>query len=116
MWCSDLSVVFHFVDISAGRWWFRKLKHVYLHELPNLQNICSIGLRIYMPELQTIKIRGCWSLKRAPIVESANMVECDCEKEWWDGLEWESEEHKRHYKPIHPRYYKKTMLRGSALR
>jgi hypothetical protein len=110
MWCSDLSVAFQFCDWR----WFPKLKHVYLHELPNLQNIIN-SERIDMPELQTIKVRGCWSLKRLP--KSANMVEWDCEKEWWDGLEWESEEHKRQYKkPIHPRYYKKTMLRGSALR
>jgi hypothetical protein len=117
MWCSDLSVAFYFYYVAPRCWWkFNKLKHVYLHELPNLQNIINFEW-IYMPELQTIKIRGCWSLKRLPIIESANMVECDCEKEWWDGLEWESEEHKRQYKKaIHPRYYKKTMLRGSALR
>jgi hypothetical protein len=103
--------------MPPGQWrGFNKLKHVYLHELPNLQNIINSEW-IYMPELQTIKVRGCWSLKRLPIIKSANMVECDCEKEWWDGLEWKSEEHKRQYKKtIHPRYYKKTMLRGSALR
>ena len=44
------------------------------------------------------------------------VVECDCEKEWWDKLEWDDGSQASRYKPIHSRYYKKTMLRGSVLR
>ncbi|GJN07273.1 hypothetical protein PR202_ga25092 [Eleusine coracana subsp. coracana] len=146
MWCGDLSVAFHFnntafelvhnssasptyihspaYDVLASelsdfqnyRIWFPKLKHIYLHELPQLRNICNNGLLVSAPELETIKIRGCWSLRILPIVWSNNVVQCDCEKEWWSRLKWESEEHASHYKPIHPRYYKKTILRGSVLR
>ncbi|GJN07276.1 hypothetical protein PR202_ga25095 [Eleusine coracana subsp. coracana] len=135
MWCCDLNVAFQFYNPRAPisefrRRWFFGLKHVHLHELPKLRNICNVGARIRMPKLKNIKIRGCWSLRTLPSIDPAirdivpsasiiggeNMVECDCEKEWWDRLEWVSEEHARQYKPIHPRHYKKTMLRGSVLR
>ncbi|TVU27005.1 hypothetical protein EJB05_29583, partial [Eragrostis curvula] len=130
-WCGDVSVAFHGYDLPRRfrAWQFPKLKHIRLHELPKLQKICNFASRIMTPELQTIKIRGCWSLRTLPVVrtgdpwwgtilptvESGNAVECNCEKKWWDMLEWESEAHASHYKPIHPRHYKKTMLRGSVL-
>ncbi|TVU27009.1 hypothetical protein EJB05_29587, partial [Eragrostis curvula] len=129
-WCGDVSVALHDYYIERGAWQFPQLKHIRLHELPKLQKICNFDPRIVTPKLETIKIRGCWSLRTLPvvrtgerwgntilpIVESANAVECDCEKEWWERLEWESKEHTSHYRPIHPRFYKKTMLRGSILR
>ena len=69
------------------------------------------------PNLETVEIRGCWSLKRLPNISGSNkIVECDCEKEWWDRLEWDDSSQASHYKPIHSRYYKKTLLRGSVLR
>jgi len=70
------------------------------------------------PQLETIKIRGCWSLRKLPVVDNNKnrVVECDCEEEWWDRLEWESATHRQQYKPTHPRHYKKTMLRTSVLR
>ncbi|TVU26501.1 hypothetical protein EJB05_29051, partial [Eragrostis curvula] len=114
MWCGDLSMAFHFYDTFRG-WIFKKLKHIRLHELPKLLKISNFGFKMYMPELKTIKIRGCWSLSTLPIVDSNNVVECDCEKDWWDRLEWESAEHARKYKLRNPRHYKKTMLKGSVL-
>ncbi|XP_066342638.1 uncharacterized protein [Miscanthus floridulus] len=121
MWCGDLSVVFHFYEIGdywshRGRWHFPKLKRIHLHELPKLQRICSIGSNMYAPNLETIKIRGCWSFKRLPIIGDNKVVECDCEKELWDRMEWDSFVQPKHYKPLHSRYYKKTMLRTSVLR
>ncbi|GJN24741.1 hypothetical protein PR202_gb12500 [Eleusine coracana subsp. coracana] len=70
---------------------------------------------ISAPELETLKIRGCWRLKRLPATKKE--VQCNCEKEWWDNLEWEDGSHKELYMPIHSKYYKKaTLLRGSVLR
>ncbi|TVU01398.1 hypothetical protein EJB05_53167, partial [Eragrostis curvula] len=119
MWCDDLSMVFHCYDTPGQpmtlKWWrFLKLKHIRLHELPQLQKICNAD-EILMPELETIKISGCWSLRTLPIVDTENVVECDCEKEWWHRLEWERAEQASKYKPTHPRHYKKTMLKGSVL-
>uniref|UniRef100_A0A0A9DQ55 Disease resistance protein At4g27190-like leucine-rich repeats domain-containing protein n=1 Tax=Arundo donax TaxID=35708 RepID=A0A0A9DQ55_ARUDO len=100
---------------------FPRLKHIHLHELPKLQRIC--GHRMFAPNLERLKIRGCWSLRRLPAVHrhSGGMPppEVDCEKEWWAHLQWDGEEADHHpslYKPSHSKYYKKTLLRGSVLR
>nr|CAB3455871.1 unnamed protein product [Digitaria exilis] len=124
MWCGDLEEALPLAinEYSAERLQqqlvileFTSLKHIHLHELPRLRSIC--GIKISAPNLETIKIRGCWSLKSLPYVGSGSkVVECDCEKEWWDRLEWEDSSQVNRYKPIHSRYYKKTMLRGSVLR
>ncbi|CAL4998833.1 unnamed protein product [Urochloa decumbens] len=109
---------------------FPNLKHIHLYELPMLQRIYS--RRMLAPKLKTVKIRGCWSLKRLPAAcrapqrsielneEEAHMLPTvDCEKDWWDNLEWDGEEaghHRSHYKPTHSAYYKKTLLRATVLR
>ncbi|TVU41913.1 hypothetical protein EJB05_15472, partial [Eragrostis curvula] len=124
MWCGDLREVFP-LDARDQRYLarmkqrvftlhFPKLKRIHLHELPTLHSICGPGLRMSTPELETVKIRGCWSLKRLPTVHKA--VRCDCEKEWWDSLRWEDASQKELYEPIHPKHYKKaTLLRGTVL-
>jgi hypothetical protein len=118
---------------------FPRLKRIHLHELPALQQI--YGGRMLAPRLETVKIRGCWSLKRVPAVrhtpwsrrarlELINPTESDeedaqmpptmdCEKDWWDGLEWDGEEaghHPSYYKTTHSAFYKKTLLRATVLR
>jgi len=127
VWCGDLREVFP-LDVYAKSHVEREpqpvmldfpgLKRIHLHELPKLQRICA--LRMSTPNLETVKIRGCWSLTRLPTIgggDSTNKaVECDCEKEWWDRLEWDDPSHARRYKTVHSPYYKKTLLRGSVLR
>ncbi|TKW30811.1 hypothetical protein SEVIR_2G062400v4 [Setaria viridis] len=124
-WCGDLREVFP-LEPYAKRYVkqqpqpvtldFPGLKRIHLHELPRLHSICG-GVRMSAPNLETIKIRGCWSLKRLPDVGGGDKaVECDCEKEWWDRLEWDDGSQVTRYKPIHSRYYKKTLLRSSVLR
>ncbi|CAO2191488.1 unnamed protein product [Urochloa humidicola] len=52
--------------------------------------------------------------------EEAHMAPTmDCEKEWWDSLEWDGEEaghHPSRYKLTHSAYYRKTLLRATVLR
>ncbi|CAL4995059.1 unnamed protein product [Urochloa decumbens] len=116
MWCGDLTIVLPGYYKRNSRY-YPNLKHIHLHELPKLQCICTRDWKsMTTPKLETIKIRGCWSLTRLPDVKANKLVECDCEKEWWDRLKWWRRNHANEYKPIHPRYYKKTMLRGSVLR
>ena len=90
-----------------------------------LQHICGGHSRMYAPKLKTVKIRGCWSLKRLPAVRRAlrgstpPLPTVECEKDWWDSLQWDGEEaghHPSHYKPTHSAYYKKALLRTSVLR
>lgn len=123
MWCGDVLEIFSFKSYGRdddndvyGAWSFPRLKRIHLHELPKLHGICLSEWNIHAPMLKTVKIRGCWSLRTLPIVGGKNMVVCDCEKEWWDKLQWDSKVKRSHYKPIHSRHYKKTTLRGSPLR
>ncbi|WVZ53944.1 hypothetical protein U9M48_004828 [Paspalum notatum var. saurae] len=122
MWCGDLLDIIWLLP-EHDRIEFPNLKRIHLHELPKLQAILnergprgSLPTSKSAPMLKTVKIRGCWSLKQLPLVGTNYKVECDCEKEWWDGLKRYSTSHLDDYKPKHPRYYKKTMLRGSVLR
>ncbi|KAL6606672.1 hypothetical protein ACP70R_042325 [Stipagrostis hirtigluma subsp. patula] len=129
MWCGDLREVFHFEADAKGHHEqqqlqaitveFWSLRRIHLHELPMLQGICG-RWRMSAPKLETVKIRGCWSLTRLPAIRRnrSNKVECDCEKEWWDRLEWDMKPNHcpSLYKPTHSRYYKKKFLRSSALR
>jgi hypothetical protein len=67
---------------------------------------------VWVPELETITIRGCWSFRRLLFWDSKKVVVCDCEKEWWDvrGV------NPIRYKTTHPRYYKDmAMLDSSCL-
>jgi hypothetical protein len=71
---------------------FPRLKRIHLYEVPKLQSI--YGRRMLAPRLETVKVRGCWGLKRLPAVghrRSTPPVVVDCEKDWWDGLEWDGE-------------------------
>ncbi|WVZ83895.1 hypothetical protein U9M48_030990 [Paspalum notatum var. saurae] len=106
---------------------FPKLKRVHLYDLPKLQRI--YGRRMLAPNLETVKVRGCWGLKRLPAVrqharpakeekEAKALPEVDCEKDWWDGLEWDGEDAGHlpsHYRKRHSAYYKETRLRSSVL-
>jgi hypothetical protein len=122
VYCSDLKEVFpldlelHAQDDMVIK--FPSLRCIHLHELPTLQRIC--GRRMYAPNLEIIKIRGCWSLKRLPAVESnTKPPKVDCEKEWWDNLEWDGLEEHHHpslYESSHSLYYKTQLPRASLLR
>ncbi|VAI41522.1 unnamed protein product [Triticum turgidum subsp. durum] len=97
---------------------FPSLKRIHLHELPKLQRI--YGRSISAPYLETVKIRGCWSLRRPPAVgRYTEPPKVECEKEWWDNLEWDGLEEYHHpslYEPTHSLYYKKAQLpRGTVL-
>nr|BAK07673.1 predicted protein [Hordeum vulgare subsp. vulgare] len=95
---------------------FPELKHIHLHDLPRLKHIC--GGKMFAPKLETIKTRGCWNLGRLPAV-ARSCPEVDCEKEWWDNLQWDEGDANHHpslYKLCHSMYYKMAQLpRGTVL-
>ncbi|KAF7077134.1 hypothetical protein CFC21_081719 [Triticum aestivum] len=98
---------------------FPKLRRIHLYELPSLRRIC--GSKMSAPNLETIKIRGCWSLKCLPAVSGNNqkLPSVDCEKEWWDNLELDGVEANHHsslYEHSHSSYYKAQLPRGTVLR
>ncbi|CAN6181918.1 unnamed protein product [Urochloa humidicola] len=96
---------------------FPKLKRVHLHHLPKLQQVCEF--RMSAPVLETVKVRDCWSLRRLPATAAGRRPVVDCEKDWWEKLEWdglEASHHPSFFQPHHSRYYKKALLRATVLR
>ncbi|KAF0929312.1 hypothetical protein E2562_019895 [Oryza meyeriana var. granulata] len=119
--CADLSHVFPRDDgvPPQGRERtvkeFLKLRHINLHDLPNLQEICE-GWSMYAPMLEGIKLRGCWSLRRLPAVGRRHRPVVNCEKECWEKLEWDDHHNSLLYK-LHQSssYYRKRLPRGTLL-
>ncbi|RLN04907.1 hypothetical protein C2845_PM13G00930 [Panicum miliaceum] len=68
---------------------FPKLATIHLYDLPALQQICEAA-EMPAPALETIRIRGCWSLRRLPALKGRQpgmrrpAVEVE---EVWDALE-----------------------------
>jgi hypothetical protein len=89
--CGDLKTVFtydHFYRNSSAITKFPRLRRLHLHELPMMQETC--GHMIFAPVLETVKIKGCRSLRRLPAVTgNTKLPKVDCEKEWWENLEWD---------------------------
>nr|CAD1832880.1 unnamed protein product [Ananas comosus var. bracteatus] len=91
------------------------LKSIRLQELPKLQHIYKPN--ICAPSLEEIKIMGCFNLKKLPLfgrsdAHSMRAVKINCEKDWWDKLQWdglESNHHSSLLNPKHCPYYKKRM-------
>ncbi|CAO2205538.1 unnamed protein product [Urochloa humidicola] len=104
---------------------FPKLTTIHLHDLPALQQMCEAAVMV-APKLKTIKIRGCWSLRRLPALKGrkpgkVKKPSVEVEKDVWDALEWDGVDAGHHpslYEaPVHSRYYKRSrLLRGTVLR
>ncbi|CAL4898879.1 unnamed protein product [Urochloa decumbens] len=122
--CGDLSQIFPMerrFESREGVEEFPSLKYLNLYELPKLQQICTS--RILAPKLEAISLRGCWSLRRLPATNRDGgrpPVMVDCEKDWWEKLEWDGMDAGHHpslFAPRHSMYYRKPrLLRGSVLR
>ncbi|CAM0948473.1 unnamed protein product [Alopecurus aequalis] len=120
--CGDLKEVFPVELISInyeGVLWYPNLRHIYLHELYKLQHICEA--KMIAPRLETVRLRGCWGLRRLPAVGRGNRRRpvVECEKDWWENLEWDGLEDGHHpvlFEPHHSSYYKKPLPRVSVLR
>ncbi|KAJ1255640.1 hypothetical protein BS78_K176800 [Paspalum vaginatum] len=103
---------------------FPKLTTIHLHDVPALQEICEAAVMVAAPALETIKIRGCWGLRRLPALKGrepgTRRPAVEIEKDVWDALEWDGVDAGHHpslYEaPLHSRHYKRRMLRVTVLR
>uniref|UniRef100_A0A8I6XAV9 Disease resistance protein At4g27190-like leucine-rich repeats domain-containing protein n=2 Tax=Hordeum vulgare subsp. vulgare TaxID=112509 RepID=A0A8I6XAV9_HORVV len=117
--CGDLKVVFSVhpnLKLKEDVLEFPSLKHIHLYELYKLQHICEV--KMHAPKLERVWLRGCWSLRRLPAVSRHSGPIVDCEKDWWEKLEWDGLEVGHHpslFKPRHSSHYKKSLPRGSVL-
>ncbi|VAH55663.1 unnamed protein product [Triticum turgidum subsp. durum] len=117
--CSNLSHVFVQDEMTTFGVLFPKLATIHLHDLPKLQEICEVEM--VAPALKSLKIRGCWSLRRLPSVGARGGGEkkpaVEMEKDVWDALEWDADLRPDHFMaPVHSRYYKEKLPRVSVLR
>ncbi|VAH24110.1 unnamed protein product [Triticum turgidum subsp. durum] len=124
VFCGDLRQAFpvapevltRIANYHKGVLEFPNLKHIYLHQLFKLQHICEA--KMFAPKLETIRVRGCWGLRRLPAVGRDNRPVVDCEKDWWEKLEWDGLEAGHDpslFKPRHSAYYRKPLPRCSVL-
>ncbi|KAF8762560.1 hypothetical protein HU200_009335 [Digitaria exilis] len=102
---------------------FPKLTTIHLHDLSKLQQICEV--KMLAPALETIKIRGCFGLRRLPALQGREpgmkRPTVEMEKDVWDALEWDGLAAGHHpdlfEPPVHSRYYRQSrLLRGTVLR
>ncbi|XP_037403742.1 uncharacterized protein LOC119266614 [Triticum dicoccoides] len=122
--CGNLSHIFildeeYREEITTRGVQFPKLTTIQLHDLPNLQQICEV--KMVAPALKSIKIRGCWSLRRLPSVgargNGKKKPAIEIEKDVWDALEWDARHRPAHFEaPVHSCYYKEKLPRVSVLR
>ncbi|KAF7045018.1 hypothetical protein CFC21_054167 [Triticum aestivum] len=122
-YCSNLQYVFPLdnkypPEIASGVT-FQKLKHIKLHHLHRLKQICKA--RLTVPALETISLRDCWALRRIPAVGARQGPKpvVDCEKDWWGKLQWDGLEAGHHpslFETLHSAYYKEALPRVSVLR
>ncbi|XP_062183777.1 uncharacterized protein LOC133887811 isoform X2 [Phragmites australis] len=102
---------------------FPKLSSIHLHDLPKLRQICEVNIML-APALETIRIRGSFGLRRLPALEGrvpgARRPTVELEKDVWDALEWDGPAAGHHpdlfEPPVHSRFYKRRLLRGTVLR
>jgi hypothetical protein len=119
MYCADLMEVFPLSTKYQEKHSvieFPRLRIIHLYELPMMQRIC--GRTLFAPRLETIKIRGCWNLRHMPIRGGNIKPKVDCEKEWWDSLEWDGFEENDHgslYQLCNSPYYKNFQLPRSTI-
>ncbi|TVU04292.1 hypothetical protein EJB05_50146 [Eragrostis curvula] len=123
--CGDLTQVFPWDDYVPEEYSkedavkkFPKLKQIHLFDLPNLQAICAA--KMYTPMLESVRLRGCWGLRRLPVVgcrDSSHRPVVYCEKDCWEKLKWDGLHvghhptlYQQHYSSV---YYKKRLLRGT---
>ncbi|TVU17850.1 hypothetical protein EJB05_33910, partial [Eragrostis curvula] len=123
-YCSNLKCIFPLDDKYPqgieDRVVFSKLKRIKLRYLHSMKQICEARVS-FAPELEMISVRDCWGLRRLPAISDqySQRPIVECEKDWWDELEWDGPEANHHpsrFQARHSsRYYKKTILRASVL-
>ncbi|XP_039772904.1 disease resistance protein SUMM2-like [Panicum virgatum] len=126
--CGDLTHVFALnkrypEEIVAHGLPFPKLTTIHLHDLPKLRQIFEV--KMLAPALKTIRIRGCFGLRRLPALQGrkpgVKRPAVEMEKDVWDALEWDGLAAGHHPSlfepPVHSRYYRRRrLLRGTVLR
>ncbi|CAL4992114.1 unnamed protein product [Urochloa decumbens] len=122
--CSDLRHVLELdeEEIAIHEVQFPKLATVHLHDLPKLRQICEA--KMLAPALKSLRIRGCFGLRRLPAVAACEpghkRPTVEMEKDVWGALQWDGLAAGHHpdlfEPPVHSRHHRRRLLRGTVLR
>ncbi|KAH7665978.1 P-loop containing nucleoside triphosphate hydrolase protein [Dioscorea alata] len=78
-------------EVSENRPTFPTLQILQLYNLPKLVSISNFALDF--PRFPSLEVYQCLNLKKLPFKSDINnnqrMINIDCEREWWESLEWE---------------------------
>ncbi|KAH7666045.1 disease resistance protein RPS2 protein, partial [Dioscorea alata] len=79
-------------EVSEHHPTFPALQSLYIINLPKLVSISNFALDF--PRLSWLEVRQCLDLKKLPFKSGINnnnqrMIYIDCEREWWESVEWD---------------------------
>ncbi|RCV32270.1 hypothetical protein SETIT_6G245400v2 [Setaria italica] len=104
LFCPSLKTIFYRDGVVAPRQ-LPNIESIYLQELPQLQHIHEEAmLRFATPNLETLFVRGCRSLRRLPFLKEhpKSKVKVSGERDWWDRLQLSLPEQGNYYQQVPP--------------
>ncbi|XP_044447725.1 uncharacterized protein [Triticum aestivum] len=104
LFCCNLKTIFISNHTQENTYQLPSLQRMRLQELPLLQHFHSKHATITAPVWKELHIRGCWSLRRLPLLEGRQpeTVKVNGERSWWSKLQWGLPPHRDGYDPKLP--------------
>ncbi|XP_039118704.1 disease resistance protein RPS2-like [Dioscorea cayenensis subsp. rotundata] len=89
-------------EVSEHRPTFPALEFLKITKLPKLVSISNFAWEF--PQLKDLTVRQCLNLKKLPFKSGINnnnqrIIYIDCEREWWESLEWDDATIPSHLQP-----------------
>ncbi|XP_039120388.1 putative disease resistance protein At4g10780 [Dioscorea cayenensis subsp. rotundata] len=107
--CAEIETLFYIEEereiqqqeVSEHRPTFPALKFLIIKKLPKLVSISNFALDF--PQLSLLHVGECLNLKKLPFKSGINnnqrIIDIDCEREWWESLEWDDATIPSHLRP-----------------
>ncbi|KAE8802064.1 putative disease resistance protein [Hordeum vulgare] len=104
LFCYNLKTIFINSYTEEYTYQLPSLQRIRLQELPLLQHFHTMDGTITTPVWKELHVRGCWSLRRLPLLEGLQpeTVKVNGERSWWSKLQWGSPLHRDNYDPKLP--------------
>uniref|UniRef100_A0A8I6W3Q0 Disease resistance protein At4g27190-like leucine-rich repeats domain-containing protein n=2 Tax=Hordeum vulgare subsp. vulgare TaxID=112509 RepID=A0A8I6W3Q0_HORVV len=104
LFCYNLKTIFISSYTEDDTYQLPCLQRIRLQELPLLQHFHTKDATITTPVWKDLHVRGCWSLRRLPLLEGLQpeIVKVNGERSWWSKLQWGSPLHRDNYDPKLP--------------
>uniref|UniRef100_A0A0E0DDJ8 Disease resistance protein At4g27190-like leucine-rich repeats domain-containing protein n=1 Tax=Oryza meridionalis TaxID=40149 RepID=A0A0E0DDJ8_9ORYZ len=102
LFCYNLMTIFHQPPREKSiNYQLPRLQRMRLQELPLLKHLRDddVNAAISAPAWKELHVRGCWSLRRLPLLSrehSSRAVEVSGERAWWEKLIWDDDSSTMH--------------------